>query len=892
MFLRLIRPNGALAHASKQVLVRQPYRCLSYTSTLNSSNLQRISSLNLSKQSNSINFLSDQFQSRQLHTSNNRRDEKENKDDKKKSDKEPKEEGPIHLSAAVLGALVVFALGVAPFILEYTQEAAFPSVTFREFTDMARNNKIRSITHSESTRTLFLETSEGKKKLPGLDYNMAVTRLEQIYDAMSLHPADRIMITREQGSAPGDVARKFWDVLISPTTLMIFFFSLMWFPNFRNRIMQGMKLNMNQTAAQDTAKAIKGKGKKGAKGAKKKEGGGMFGMMNQQQETMNKQVGEIIEPSEITVGFAEVAGCEEAKIEVIEIVDFLRNEKKYKEMGAKVPKGAILHGPPGTGKTLLAKACAKEAGVTFLSCNGSEFVEMFVGLGAKRVREMFEQAREHSPCILFIDELDAVGKKRGGGMGGGNQEMDQTINAFLAELDGFKTDEPVVVMAATNQVDKLDDALTRPGRFDRKIYVGLPDVKGRSSIFNVHLARIKSDADKSEMAKQLATKTPGMSGADIDNVVNEAALNAVRYGDNDVQMVNFERAIDRVIAGMEKKNDIMDKDTKLRVARHEAGHATVAWFLKNCAPLVKVTIVPRTEGALGFAMYQPVDNQLQTQQHLMDQMAMTLGGRAAEEVFYDGVVSTGAHDDLRKVSGSAYTMVSRLGMSKKLYNVNVEDLHQSLAQSSGGMRTSYPSEHTKKLIDDEIQDMINEQYARTIKMVEDKKDLVEALAQKLIEKETIGRDDVVAVLGPRPFPEKYTYDELVADTKEREEDLSLPPGLKHWEKSFKNSDKFKDAEKVKIEKTKKAEKAAYLQRYKMPEGWKKKYDPNAGEYYLHDQQHLTTLRHPGKPLPDGWSKHVDDEGREKYVHDVKGFESWILEDDPDLPAELSKELKK
>lgn len=262
MFLRLIRPNGALAHASKQVLVRQPYRCLSYTSTLNSSNLQRISSLNLSKQSNSINFLSDQFQSRQLHTSNNRRDEKENKDDKKKSDKEPKEEGPIHLSAAVLGALVVFALGVAPFILEYTQEAAFPSVTFREFTDMARNNKIRSITHSESTRTLFLETSEGKKKLPGLDYNMAVTRLEQIYDAMSLHPADRIMITREQGSAPGDVARKFWDVLISPTTLMIFFFSLMWFPNFRNRIMQGMKLNMNQTAAQDTAKAIKGKGKK------------------------------------------------------------------------------------------------------------------------------------------------------------------------------------------------------------------------------------------------------------------------------------------------------------------------------------------------------------------------------------------------------------------------------------------------------------------------------------------------------------------------------------------------------------------------------------------------------------------------------------------------------
>merc|ERR1712178_195090 len=384
----------------------------------------------------------------------------------------------------------------------------------------------------------------------------------------------------------------------------------------------------------------------------------------------------------------------------------------------------------------------------------------------------------------------------------------------------------------------------------------------------------------------------GMSGADIDNVVNEAALNAVRYGDKDVQMQNFERAIDRVIAGMEKKNDIMDKDTKLRVARHEAGHATVAWFLKNCAPLVKVTIVPRTEGALGFAMYQPVDNQLQTDQHLKDQMSMTLGGRAAEEVFYNGVVSTGAHDDLKKVATNAYMMVSRLGMSKKLYNVNVEDLHQTLAQQSGGMRTSYPSEATKQDIDSEIQNLINDQYARTIKLIEDKRDLVEALAQKLMEKETIGRDDVVAVLGPRPHAEKNTYDELVKDTKEREEDLSLPPGLKHWEKSFKNSDKFKDSAKVEEEKSRKAKKDAADRKYKLPEGWKKKYDPNAGDYYLNDQQHLTTLRHPGKPLPEGWRKQVDDEGREKYVHEVTGFESWLLEDDPDSPEELKKNLPK
>merc|ERR1712178_95578 len=305
-----------------------------------------------------------------------------------------------------------------------------------------------------------------------------------------------------------------------------------------------------------------------------------------------------------------------------------------------------------------------------------------------------------------------------------------------------------------------------------------------------------------------------------------------------------------------------------------------------------VTIVPRTEGAIGFAMYQPVDNQLQTDQHLRDQMAMTLGGRAAEEVFYDGVVSTGAHDDLRKVAGNAYMMVSRLGMSKKLYNVNVEDLHQQLAQQSGGMRTSYPSEATKQAIDDEIQALINEEYARTVKLIQDKKDLVEGLAQKLIEKETIGRDEVVAVLGPRPFPEKYTYEELVKDTKEREEDLSLPPGLKHWEKSFKNSDKFKDSAKVEEEKSRKAKKDAADRKYKLPEGWKKKYDPNAGDYYLNDQQHLTTLRHPGKPLPEGWRKQVDDEGREKYVHEVTGFESWILEDDPDLPEELKKNLPK
>merc|ERR1711879_866914 len=386
-------------------------------------------------------------------------------------------------------------------------------------------------------------------------------------------------------------------------------------------------------------------------------------------------------------------------------------------------------------------------------------------------------------------------------------------------------------------------------------------------------------------------KTPGMSGADIDNVVNESALNAVRYADKSVTMVNFDRAIDRVIAGMEKKSDIMDPATKRRVALLEAGHAVTSWFLEHCSPLVKVTIVPRTQGALGFAMYQPKDNQLQTQFHFQDQISMALGGRVAEDLFYDGEVSSGAHDDLKKTTSIAYMMIARLGMSEKLKNLNIEDTYQQISGGARG-RDSYPSEDTKQMIDAEISKLINTQYERTVQLLKDKKDLVEKLAEKLLEKETIYRNDVVEVLGPRPFKELHTYEEQVANTREREEDLSLPPGLKHWEKSFKNSLKFKTSEtKNKEDEIAKKKSEILDNSIAMPDGWEKKFDPAAGNYYLHPEKKISTLRHPGIPVPPGWKAVRDAQGRERYVHTLSGFESWLLEDDSNLPADLKDGLK-
>ena len=351
----------------------------------------------------------------------------------------------------------------------------------------------------------------------------------------------------------------------------------------------------------------------------------------------------------------DVAGCEEAKVEIMEFVNFLKNPEQYVNLGAKIPKGALLTGPPGTGKTLLAKATAGEAGVAFITVSGSEFLEMFVGVGPSRVRDMFATARKNAPCILFIDEIDAIGRKRGGRNIGGHSEQENTLNQLLVEMDGFSTQSNVIVMAATNRVDVLDPALLRPGRFDRQIFVGLPDIKGRASVFKVHLKPLKTELNKDEVAKKLAALTPGFSGADIANVSNEAALIAARDLSESITYKHFEAAIERVIAGMEKKTQVLQPEEKKTVAYHEAGHAVAGWFLEFAEPLLKVSIIPRGKG-LGYAQYLPRDAYLFTKEQLNDRMCMALGGRIAEMIFFNKL-STGAQDDLRKVTQLAYAQV-------------------------------------------------------------------------------------------------------------------------------------------------------------------------------------------------------------------------------------------
>merc|ERR1719347_1912127 len=496
-------------------------------------------------------------------------------------------------------------------------------------------------------------------------------------------------------------------------------------------------------------------------------GGGMFGGMMQ-------STAKVINPSEINVAFKDVAGCEEAKIEIMEFVNFLKNPSQYTDLGAKIPKGAILTGPPGTGKTLLAKATAGEANVPFISVSGSEFQEIFVGVGPARVRDMFALARKNSPCILFIDEIDAVGKKRGGRNFGGSSESENTLNQMLVEMDGFNTGSTnVIVLAATNRVDVLDKALMRPGRFDRQIYVPVPDIKGRASIFKVHLGTLKTEIDKAELSKKMAALTPGFSGADIANVCNEAALIAARELANQIVQKHFEAAIERVVAGMEKKTNVLSPEEKKTVAYHEAGHAVCGWFLEYADPLLKVSIIPRGKG-LGYAMYQPKDQYLFTKEQLLDRMCMTLGGRAAEQIFF-GRITTGAQDDLQKVTKSAYGQITQYGMNERVGNVSFEQPQQ------GEMVFDKPySETTAQLIDEEAKKMITSAMDRTMKLLTEKKDIVEKVALRLLEKEVLKRDDMIELLGPRPFAEKSTYEEFVEGTGSSEEDTELPAGLKDW----------------------------------------------------------------------------------------------------------------
>lgn len=455
------------------------------------------------------------------------------------------------------------------------------------------------------------------------------------------------------------------------------------------------------------------------------------------------------ENEKVQVTFKDVAGLEGAKEEVQEVVDFLKNSEKYTKLGGKIPKGVLLVGPPGTGKTLLAKAVAGEAKVPFFSLSGSDFVEMFVGVGASRVRDLFAQAKAKSPAIIFIDEIDAIGRARGrGGLQGGNDERENTLNQLLTEMDGFGTDTNVIVMAATNRADILDKALMRAGRFDRSIYVDLPEMHERREIFDVHLAKIKlaPDIDRDFLAKQ----TPGFSGADIANVCNEAALIAARKNHEFVTKQDFLDAVDRIIGGLEKKNKAIKPSEKKRVAFHEAGHATISWLVEHAAPLLKVTIVPRGR-SLGAAWYLPEERSLTTTEQMLDEICATLGGRAAEQVAF-GNISTGALSDLERVTKQAQAMVTIYGLSENIGNISYYD---SSGQSEYSFGKPY-SEETAKKIDVEIKDIIENQYKRAVTILQENRDKLDALAQKLLEKEVIFREDLEEIFGKRAWDPELT----------------------------------------------------------------------------------------------------------------------------------------
>ena len=474
----------------------------------------------------------------------------------------------------------------------------------------------------------------------------------------------------------------------------------------------------------------------------KKMGGGAGGGGGQ-IFNIGKSKAKIINKDDISITFKDVAGLEGAKEEITEIVDFLKHPNKYTKLGGKIPRGAMLIGPPGTGKTLLAKAVAGEAQVPFFSLSGSDFVEMFVGVGASRVRDLFKQAKEKAPSIIFIDEVDAIGRARGkNAMTGGNDERENTLNQLLTEMDGFGTNTGVIVMAATNRADVLDKALIRPGRFDRQIYVDLPDLLERKEIFQVHLKPLKIDKtiDKNFLARQ----TPGFSGADIANVCNEAALIAARKSKNKIGKQDFLDAMDRIIGGLEKKSKIISPIEKKTIAFHEAGHATVSWMLEFASPLVKVTIVPRGK-SLGAAWYLPEERQLTTTEQLLDEMCAALGGRAAEEIFF-GKISTGALSDLEKVTKQAYAMITIYGMSKKIGNISYYD---SSGQNNGF--TKPYSEERAKLIDEEVSRIIEEQYERAKKVLSDNKEKAEALATSLLENEVIFKTDLESIFGERKW---------------------------------------------------------------------------------------------------------------------------------------------
>lgn len=488
-----------------------------------------------------------------------------------------------------------------------------------------------------------------------------------------------------------------------------------------------------------------------------RQGGPQSGIFGMQKSRAVRAV-----KGDMKVTFKDVAGCDEAKREIMEFVEFLKNHKKFTDLGAKIPRGALLCGPPGTGKTMLAKATAGEADVPFFSISGSDFTEMFVGVGAARVRDMFKEARENAPCIIFIDEIDAVGGKRGRNVGGigGNSERENTLNQLLVEMDGFAASDNIVVLAGTNRADVLDPALLRPGRFDRQINVDKPDIKGRKEIFEVYLKNIKLNGPPSEFSSRLAALTPGFTGADISNICNEAAIVAARNNKTAVDMIDFESATDRVIGGLESSKIISPEERRV-VAYHEAGHAVAGWFLEFADPLLKVTIVPRGSGTLGFAQYLPKELMLRTKDQILDIVCMALAGRAAEQVNF-GRVTSGAADDLRRVTNIVYQMVQVYGMNSKVGQVSFPQ-----DQSSGYPQERVYSESTAEMIDGEVRQMVEEAYQRTIALMEEKKEQVKLVAELLLKKETISHTDVADLIGERPYSAGKEYDSYVAHTRSK-----------------------------------------------------------------------------------------------------------------------------
>ncbi|KIX10286.1 uncharacterized protein Z518_01368 [Rhinocladiella mackenziei CBS 650.93] len=487
---------------------------------------------------------------------------------------------------------------------------------------------------------------------------------------------------------------------------------------------------------------------------------GIFGIGKSRAKRFNHE-------TDVRIKFADVAGMDEAKLEIMEFVSFLKDPSKYQSLGAKIPRGAILSGPPGTGKTLLAKATAGESGVPFFSVSGSEFVEMFVGVGPSRVRDLFSNARKNTPCIIFIDEIDAIGKSRAKqNFGGGNDERESTLNQILTEMDGFNTSEQVVVLAGTNRPDVLDKALMRPGRFDRHIVIDRPTMDGRKQIFKVHLRKIVTKVDLEYLTGRLSALTPGFSGADIANCVNEAALIAARANATSVEMIHFEQAIERVIGGLEKKSLVLSPEEKKTVAYHEAGHAICGWFFKYADPLLKVSIIPRGQGALGYAQYLPAggnDVYLMSVKQLMDRMAMTLGGRVSEEIWFDTVTS-GASDDFNKVTRMATAMVTEWGMSSKIGYLHYKDDEQRLHKPF--------SEETARNIDAEVRRIVDEAYKQCKDLLLEKKEQLQAVAEELLQKEMLVRDDLVRILGPRPFEDPGDFHKYFDNTEGK---IAPPP---------------------------------------------------------------------------------------------------------------------